>query len=51
MPAGLLRLVAGDMADDLLLASQRVLPRRLLDSGFKFSYPNLPAALKNLLSS
>jgi len=50
MPAGLLRLVAGDMADDLLLASQRVLPSRLLDSGFKFTYPTLSEALKHLLS-
>ena len=49
VPAAVLRLIAGDMADDLLLVSQRVQPRALLDAGFEFGYPKLPAALSQLL--
>jgi NAD dependent epimerase/dehydratase family enzyme len=33
------------MADELLLASTRVEPKRLLDSGFRFRFPELEAAL------
>ena len=50
VPTSLLRLVAGDMADDLLVVSQRVAPKALLESGFEFSYPQLRAALTHLLS-
>jgi hypothetical protein len=39
-----LRLLLGGIADDLL-ASQRVVPHRLLDAGFAFRSPDLPAAL------
>ena len=34
-----------ESADELLLASQRVMPKRLLDDGFTFLYPELAAAL------
>jgi hypothetical protein len=44
-PAFAVRLAFGKMADELLLASARVVPRKLLDSGFQFRYPNLPEAL------
>jgi len=50
VPGFLLRVVAGDMADDLLLASQRVIPGQLLASGFTFEYPELTQALDQLLS-
>lgn len=49
-PAFALRLVFGKMADEVLLSGVRALPRRLLESGFRFSYPELPAALAALLS-
>ena len=45
-PAFLLRLVLGEMADAMLLASARVFPRRLLASGFKFQTPELKDALR-----
>ena len=48
-PAFALRLVLGEMADTLLLSSQRVLPQRLEKLGYHFLYPDLTAALKNLL--
>jgi NAD dependent epimerase/dehydratase family enzyme len=47
MPAFLARLVLGDIADALLLASRRVVPRRLLDTGYQFHFPELEAALRH----
>lgn len=49
-PAFGLRLLLGEMADPLLLASQRVLPTRAESLGFQFSYPQLGPALHALLS-
>jgi hypothetical protein len=49
-PAFALRLVLGEMADALLLSSQRVLPHRLEKLGYHFLYPNLKNALAELLS-
>jgi len=43
-PAFALRLAFGQMADEALLASTRVLPTRLLGAGFQFQYPTLPEA-------
>jgi uncharacterized protein (TIGR01777 family) len=48
-PAFALRLVLGEMADALLLSSQRVLPQKLLQLGYNFQYADLSAALKNVL--
>jgi uncharacterized protein (TIGR01777 family) len=47
VPAGLLRFALGEMAD-LLIRSQRVAPRRLLEEGFDFRYKTLDAALMDL---
>jgi uncharacterized protein len=44
-PAFALRLAFGEMADAALLASTRVVPRRLLNAGFSFAHPTLPEAL------
>jgi uncharacterized protein len=44
-----LRLVLGEMADALLLASTRVVPTALLDSGFQFQFPDLESALRHSL--
>jgi uncharacterized protein (TIGR01777 family) len=49
VPAFALRLLFGEMADAALLASQRVAPARLLESGFQFRYPTLPEALRTVL--
>ncbi len=50
-PAWALRLALGEMADSLLLSSCRVLPRRLLASGFNFEFPELGSFLSAELSS
>jgi uncharacterized protein (TIGR01777 family) len=48
-PAAALRAVLGEAADELLLASARVIPERLLGSGFRFRLPLLEDTLHKLL--
>lgn len=48
-PSFALRLALGEMADALLLSSQRVLPKKLESLGYHFQYSDLAAALKNIL--
>jgi uncharacterized protein (TIGR01777 family) len=49
LPAFAARLLMGEMADGLLLASTRVLPRRLTESGYRFQHPELASALQAIL--
>jgi NAD dependent epimerase/dehydratase family enzyme len=49
VPAFALRLVLGELADEALLASTRVEPRKLTDGGFQFKFPDLESALESLL--
>ena len=49
MPAVLARMVFGEMVDQLLLASVRVVPRELSKVGYRFQYPELDSALEHLL--
>jgi len=49
VPAFALRLLLGEMADEMLLASTRVRPSRLLESGYRFRHPSLEAALRHAL--
>ena len=49
MPAAVARLAFGEMADALLLSSQRVAPVRLLGSGYIFQQPRLEGALRHVL--
>jgi uncharacterized protein len=48
-PAFALRLALGEMADALLLASQRVVPKRLTGAGFQWRLPDLEGALRAML--
>ena len=48
-PAFALRLALGEMADALLLSSQRVLPKRLQKLGYEFRYSDLATTLTKLL--
>ncbi|GGR66227.1 epimerase [Streptomyces eurythermus] len=45
VPGGVLRVVLGEMAGDVL-GSQRVVPRRLLESGFRFAFPGIEEAIR-----
>jgi uncharacterized protein (TIGR01777 family) len=49
LPGFAARLILGEMADGLLLASQRVEPRKLAASGYSFRYSNLETALRQIL--
>jgi uncharacterized protein (TIGR01777 family) len=46
IPAPVLRLLPGHMAEEALLASAHVVPEKLLQTGFTFLYPRLDEALK-----
>jgi uncharacterized protein len=46
MPRIAARLVLGQMANDLLLASTCVIPKRLTETGYRFAQPNLESALR-----
>lgn len=48
-PAFVLRFFLGEMADELLLSSARVLPAKLVASGYEFRQPELEAALQEML--
>jgi len=48
-PAFALRLVLGEMADALLLSSQRVLPKKLESLGYRFLHADLKSALTAIL--
>lgn len=50
MPVFAARLLFGEMADALLLSSTRVLPGKLLQSGYEFKHSTLETALRSILS-
>jgi uncharacterized protein (TIGR01777 family) len=45
-PAFAVKLLFGEMGDELLLAGQKVMPKKLLASGFHFAHPDLEPALR-----
>ena len=48
MPGWVMRLMAGEMADELLLTGQRVLPKKLLSTGYHFRFGELKGAVADL---
>lgn len=46
IPGFVLRALFGELADEVLLAGARVLPRRLKEQGFRFEHPDLEEALR-----
>ena len=49
IPAVAARLAFGEMADELLLGSDRVEPKKLLESGYSFRHRDLETALRHML--
>jgi uncharacterized protein (TIGR01777 family) len=49
IPAGVIKGLYGKMGREILLASTRVAPQKMIDFGFKFRYPDLESALRHLL--
>lgn len=46
IPTSVARALGGEMARETVLASQHVAPRKLLESGYRFRYPDLEGALR-----
>ena len=49
LPAFVVRTMFGEMGQELLLAGQRVLPRRLTAHGYPFQYSDLESTLRHQL--
>ena len=50
VPALLLRLLMGEVAEETALGSVRAVPKRLLEDGFQFQYPTISEALASCLN-
>ena len=48
MPGWVMRLMVGEMADELLLTGQRVMPNKLLSTGYEFLFSDLKGAVADL---
>ncbi|MCA1739566.1 MAG: TIGR01777 family oxidoreductase, partial [Actinobacteria bacterium] len=51
LPAPMARLALGEVADALLLASQRMEPAKLKETGYEFRHPELESALRHLVGN
>jgi uncharacterized protein (TIGR01777 family) len=49
-PGFIMRLTLGEMASEVLLSGQRVMPKRLLEAGFEFKHTEVKKALKDIKS-
>ena len=49
MPESLLRFIFGEMADEVMLAGRRVMPKRLLEDGFRFRFQKIEETLEYVL--
>ncbi len=47
MPVFIVRMVMGEMGEELLLASRRMQPARLLAAGYQFQFPDLESAVRH----
>ncbi len=49
VPSAMLKLVLGEMGEELILSGQKVYPKQLLELGFHFNYAELDTALEQCL--
>lgn len=50
-PPPVLKLIFGQMAQELLLEGQKALPKRALEEGFEFAYPTIEQAMHQAVAS
>ena len=48
MPGWVMRIMVGEMADELLLVGQRVIPNKLLSTGYEFRFGELKDAVADI---
>lgn len=51
LPAAVARAALGEVADEMVLAGQRAEPARLVESGYRFLFPELDGALRHVLGA
>ncbi len=51
MPSFIIKLFFGDMGKELILFGQKVIPKKLMDAGYKFKYPNIDMSLRKNLKN
>lgn len=49
VPSFALKIVFGEVADYIMTGGQRVIPRRLIEEGYEYKYPDIESAVRNLL--
>ena len=49
IPSAMIRILFGEMSV-MLLNGSRVTPKKIMEEGYKFSFPNIDSALKDLLN-
>jgi uncharacterized protein (TIGR01777 family) len=49
VPGFVMRAALGEMAEELLIHGQRIVPARLTEAGFAFTFPAIEAALQDIL--
>jgi NAD dependent epimerase/dehydratase family enzyme len=48
VPAFIIKIMMGQMGKEMILSGQKVIPKRLMESGFKFQFSQLHMALTNI---
>jgi hypothetical protein len=49
IPSTAVKLAFGEMGKEILLSSTRVMPEKLLKTGYRFNTPTLEAAIRQML--
>ena len=49
MPAAVIKLLMGQMGEELLLTGKKILPKKIQDAGYTFAYENLEEALADVI--
>ncbi|MBN2010248.1 TIGR01777 family oxidoreductase [candidate division KSB1 bacterium] len=51
VPYFILRTLAGELANEMILNGQRVIPKRLLEVGYRFQYEDIQTVMRQILKS
>jgi uncharacterized protein (TIGR01777 family) len=51
VPSFLVRIAAADLADELLVTGRKIVPKRLIDAGFKFKHTELESTISEILQT